>query len=56
VLNPTRVGKSFLLLAHIRDRLVMSAIKYSCQMLLPNIRAGIIIIALAIQLAASIIL
>jgi hypothetical protein len=53
ILNDTNVGRSFLLLAQIKVKLVSNVKKYSCQMLIPKIRPGIIITALAVQLAAS---
>jgi len=53
VLNATSVGISFLLLAHISVRLVISVSQYSCHMLTPNIKPGMMITALASQLTAS---
>jgi hypothetical protein len=47
VLNPTSVGNNFLLLAHIRLRLVANVKKYNHQILIPNINPGIIITAFA---------
>jgi hypothetical protein len=53
LLNATSVGKSFLLLAQISAMLVINAKMYSSQMLIPNISAGTMMIALANQLMAS---
>jgi hypothetical protein len=53
VLNPTNVGKSFLLLAQISVRLVAKVKKYNHQTLMPKINPGIMIIALAVQDANS---
>jgi hypothetical protein len=50
------VGNNFLLLAQIRDKLVISAKKYNHQISILKIRPGTIIIALANQLIASTIL
>jgi hypothetical protein len=56
VLNPTNVGNSFFSLAHISVRLVASVKKYNHQICIPNIKPGIIIQALAAQLANSTVL
>jgi len=56
VLKPTSVGSSFLLLAHIRDKLVAKVKKYNHHMLIPKISPGMIIIALAAQLKNSTVL
>jgi hypothetical protein len=56
VLNPTSVGNNFLLLAHIKDKLVKSVRKYNHQIWIPNINPGTIIIALVNQLINSIVL
>jgi len=56
VLNPTSVGKSFLLLAHINVKLVSNAKKYSHHIFNPKINPGIIITALVSQLNPSMIL
>jgi hypothetical protein len=47
VLNPTSVGKSFLLLAHIKVKLVKSVRKNNHQTLIPKIKPGTMIMALA---------
>jgi hypothetical protein len=47
VLNPTSVGKSFFSDAHISVRDVSSVKKYSHHMLMPNIKPGTMIMALA---------
>jgi hypothetical protein len=52
-LNPTKVGSSFFSLAHIRVRLVHSVKKYSHHMLMPKIKPGTMIQALAAQDANS---
>jgi hypothetical protein len=49
VLNPTRVGSNFLLLAQISVRLVARVKKYSHQTLMPNINPGTIIMAFAVH-------
>jgi hypothetical protein len=56
VLNPTSVGSSFFSLAHISVRLVASVKKYNHQMLIPNIKPGIMMQAFAAQLANSTVL
>jgi hypothetical protein len=56
VLNPTSVGNSFFSLAQINVRLVNKVKKYNHQMLMPNIKPGIMIQALAAQLANSTVL
>jgi hypothetical protein len=53
VLNPTNVGNSFLLLAQINVRLVARVKKYNHQTEIPKINPGTMMIALAVQLAAS---
>jgi hypothetical protein len=53
VLNPTNVGRSFLLLAQISVRLVKSVKKNNHQICIPNINPGIMITALAAQLENS---
>jgi hypothetical protein len=53
VLNPTSVGNSFFSLAQISVRLVANVKKYNHQMLMPDINPGIMIQALAAQLANS---
>jgi hypothetical protein len=47
VLNPTRVGNNFLLLAQINVKLVARVRKNNHHMLIPNISPGTIIIAFA---------
>jgi hypothetical protein len=47
VLNPTNVGRSFLLLAHISDKLVNSVRKNNHHTEIPNINPGTMITALA---------
>jgi hypothetical protein len=49
VLNPTRVGRSFFSDAQISVRLVARVKKYSHHMLMPKIKPGTIIVALAAQ-------
>jgi hypothetical protein len=49
VLNPTRVGNSFLLLAQINVKLVARVRKNNHHMLIPNIKPGKIMTALAIH-------
>jgi hypothetical protein len=49
VLNPTRVGNSFLLDAHIRVKLVAKVNQYSHHTLIPKIKPGTMITALAVQ-------
>ena len=49
VLNPTNVGKSFFSDAHISVRLVNRVKKYSHHMLMPKIKPGTMIMALANQ-------
>jgi hypothetical protein len=49
VLNPTRVGKNFLLLAQINARLVASVKKNNHHKLTPKINPGTIIIAFDAQ-------
>jgi hypothetical protein len=56
VLNPTKVGSSFLLLAHISVRLVPSVKKNNHQIEIPNIKPGTMMIALATQLKNSTVL
>ena len=56
VLNPTKVGNSFFSLAQIKVRLVPSVKKYSHQIEMPNIKPGIMMQALAVQLANSTVL
>jgi hypothetical protein len=56
VLNPTSVGKNFLLLAHISAKLVAKVKKYKYQRLIPKINPGIIITAFAAQLMNSTVL
>jgi hypothetical protein len=56
VLKPTSVGSSFLFDAHISSALVNKLIKYNHHIFTPKISAGIIIMALAIQATASMIL
>jgi hypothetical protein len=56
VLKPTRVGSSFLLLAQIRVRLVNKVKKNNHHILIPKIKPGIIIMALAAQLKNSTVL
>ena len=53
VLNPTKVGKSFLLDAHISVRLVSNVRKNNHHIDTPKINPGIMITALAAQLANS---
>ena len=53
VLNPTSVGNSFLLLAQINVIDVAKVKKYNHQMLMPNIKPGTIIVALAAHDANS---
>jgi hypothetical protein len=47
VLNPTKVGRSFLSEAQISVNDVSSVKKYSHHMLMPNIKPGTMIMALA---------
>jgi hypothetical protein len=56
VLNPTKVGRSFFSDAHISVRLVASVKKYSHHMLMPNIKPGTMMQALAAQDANSTVL
>jgi hypothetical protein len=49
VLNPTNVGRSFFSLAHISVNDVSSVKKYSHHTLIPKIRPGTMIQALAAQ-------
>ena len=56
VLKPTRVGNAFLRLAHIRVTLVARVKKYNCQICMPNINPGIMMIALANQDTNSMVL
>jgi hypothetical protein len=56
VLNNIRVGKLFLILAHIKADDVAKVMKCNCHTSIPNTNPGIIIAALDIQAAASIIL
>jgi hypothetical protein len=56
VLNPTNVGSSFFSDAHISVRLVARVKKYNHHMLIPNIRPGTIMQALAAQDANSTVL
>jgi hypothetical protein len=56
VLNPTSVGNSFFSLAHISVRLVASVKKYSHHMLMPKIKPGTMIAALAAHEANSTVL
>jgi len=56
VLNPTKVGKSFFSDAHISVRLVNRVKKYSHHMLMPKIRPGTMIQALAAHEANSTVL
>jgi hypothetical protein len=56
VLNPTNVGSSFLLLAQIKVNDVNRVKKYNHQTLIPKIRPGIMIMALAVQDANSTVL
>jgi hypothetical protein len=56
VLNPTKVGNSFLFDAHINVKLVTKVKKNNHHKLIPNIRPGIIMTAFADQLKNSIIL
>jgi hypothetical protein len=53
VLNPTRVGNSFFSLAHINVRLVNRVKKNSHHMLMPKIKPGTMIMALAAHDANS---
>ena len=53
VLNPTRVGRSFLFDAQIRDKLVARVRKYNHQIWIPQMSPGIMITALANQLKNS---
>lgn len=53
VLNPTRVGSNFLLLAQIKVRLVNKVKKNNHHMLMPNISPGTMITALAAHEANS---
>jgi len=53
VLNPTKVGNSFLLLAQISVMLVINAMIYNHQICTPKIKPGTIIDALASHDAAS---
>jgi hypothetical protein len=56
VLNPTKVGKSFFSDAHISVRLVNRVKKYSHHMLMPKIKPGTMMQALAAQDANSTVL
>jgi hypothetical protein len=56
VLNPTKVGNSFLLLAQINVILVNNVKKNNHQICMPNIKPGIMMMALAAQLTNSTIL
>jgi hypothetical protein len=56
VLNPTKVGRSFLLLAHINVKLVNSVRKNSHHIEMPKISPGTMIMAFAAQEANSTIL
>jgi hypothetical protein len=56
VLNPTRVGSSFFSDAHISVRLVARVKKYSHHMLMPKIKPGTMIQALAAHEANSTVL
>jgi hypothetical protein len=56
VLNTTKVGKLFLILAHIKADDVVKVKKCNHHISIPNISPGIIIRALAIQAHNSIIL
>jgi hypothetical protein len=56
VLKPIRVGKSFLLLAQIKVKLVASVRKYSHHTCMPKISPGTMITALASQLTNSTVL
>jgi hypothetical protein len=56
VLKPTSVGKSFFSDAHISVNDVSSVKKYSHHTLMPNIKPGTMIVALAAQDANSTIL
>jgi hypothetical protein len=49
VLNPTKVGKSFLFDAHIKVKLVNRVRKNNHQMEMPKIKPGTMIAALAAQ-------
>jgi hypothetical protein len=49
VLKATSVGNSFLFDAQIKVKLVAKVKKYSCQIWMPNINPGIIIMALQNQ-------
>jgi hypothetical protein len=49
VLNPTKVGNSFLFEAQISVRLVQRVRKYNHHMLMPKIKPGTMITALAAQ-------
>ena len=56
VLNPTIVGSSFFSEAQIKAMLVSKAMKYNHHICSPNISAGMMIMALATQLTASMML
>ena len=56
VLNPTSVGSSFFSLAQIKVKLVNNVKKYSHHTLMPKIRPGIMIQALAVHDANSTVL
>jgi hypothetical protein len=56
VLNPTNVGNSFLFEAQIKVNDVNKVKKYSHQTLMPKIKPGIMITALAVQDANSTVL
>lgn len=56
VLNSIRVGKLFLILAHIKADDVAKVKKCSCHTSIPNIKPGIRIAALDIQAVNSIML
>jgi hypothetical protein len=56
VLNPTSVGSSFFSDAHINVRLVANVKKYNHHMLMPNIKPGTMMQALAAQDANSTVL
>jgi len=53
VLNPTNVGSSFLFEAQIKVKLVSRVKKYNHHTLMPKIKPGIMIMALAVQEANS---
>jgi hypothetical protein len=56
VLNPTNVGSSFFSLAHISVRLVARVKKYNHHMLMPKIKPGMMMQALAAHEANSTVL